>query len=208
MTKHPADVGLNRVMNALRYSLASYLQFARPWIGANARADVVDAIARVADHHRDNVMRLGELLIERHRHVELQSFPTAFTGLNDLSVEYLLPLVIENEKRIIRLVEATAGALEHDIEAHRVLAEFVDREKLHLQSLVERKRHRKEVAAEEYSSPRCGMLERPRGNGRRQIWALPEMRHALQQVRDVQSARKAPVSYGVGLPTDDRSRVG
>ena len=37
MTKYSANEAINRVMNALRYSLASYLRFARPWAGGAVR---------------------------------------------------------------------------------------------------------------------------------------------------------------------------
>jgi len=108
-------------MNALRYSLASYLRFARPWIDASTQS-IAESIGHVAQHHRQHVTRIGELLVDRHGHVESRAFPQAFTGLNDLSIEYLLPLVIEDEKQIIRVIEATAVALECDAEASSVVA--------------------------------------------------------------------------------------
>lgn len=125
---------INRVMNALRYSLANYLRFARPWSDVRGQS-IAETIGCVADGQTRHVMRIGDLLVKRHGHVESRAFPKAFTGLNDLSVEYLLPLVIEDEKQIVRLVEASAAALEGDREASDLLAEIIECEKEHLQRL-------------------------------------------------------------------------
>jgi hypothetical protein len=125
---------MNRVMNALTYSVARYLRFARPWV--DFRADVIaDLVGQVADSQGEHVLRIGELLIERHGHVESRTFPLAFRGLNDLSVEYLLPLVIEDEKQIIALIESAADALTCDPEARELVVEIVECERRHLQML-------------------------------------------------------------------------
>ena len=91
MTTEPLIRALNRVMNALACSVASYLRFARPRIDAGAEG-VADTVRHVAVSHRNHAFRVGELRRERHGHVESRTFPIAFTRLNDLSVEYLLPL--------------------------------------------------------------------------------------------------------------------
>jgi hypothetical protein len=134
MTKQTLIDAINLPMNALRYSLASYLRFACPWVDASAQS-IGERIGRVAEGHRQHVARIGELLVERHGHVKSETFPSAFTGLNDLSVEYLLPLVIEDEKQIIRVIEATAVILDSDAEASDLVAEVLDVEKRHLQAL-------------------------------------------------------------------------
>src|SRR5688572_16913945 len=91
MTTHAPIVAINRPMNALRYSLASYLQFAQPWVDADSQA-VADTIACVATSHDRGATRIGELLVMRHGYVASQTFPAAFTALNDLSTRYVLPL--------------------------------------------------------------------------------------------------------------------
>jgi hypothetical protein len=125
---------MNRVMNALRYSVASYLRFGRSWGHINA-GPAADALWHVANCHRKHVRRIGELLIGRHWHVESRAFPLAFTGLNELSIGCILPLSIEDEKQIISLIEASAVALKGDSEANELAAEVVDSEQRHLQTL-------------------------------------------------------------------------
>lgn len=59
----------------------------------------------------------------------------AITGLNDRSIEYLFPFVIEDEKQIIRLVGSTAEALTCDADARELAAEVGASEKRHLHML-------------------------------------------------------------------------
>lgn len=134
MTTHAPLDAINRPMNALRYSLASYLRFARPRVDADSRA-VADALIGVATGHDLGVTRIGELLVKRHGHAVSQTFPAVFTALNDLSIRYILPLVIENERQIVRTMEAAAVELECDAVAYDLVAELVDRERRHLHTL-------------------------------------------------------------------------
>jgi len=134
MNRQPTTDAMNRVMNTLTCSVARYLRFARPWVDFRANA-IADLVGQVADSQGEHVLRIGELLIERHGHVELRTFPLAFTGLNDLSIDYLLPLVIEDEKQIIALIESAADALACDPEARQMVVEVVECERRHLQML-------------------------------------------------------------------------
>ena len=59
----------------------------------------------------------------------------AYTALNDLSIRYVFPLIIEDEKQIIQLIIASTDILKHDIEAYELMAEVVAHERLHLQML-------------------------------------------------------------------------
>jgi hypothetical protein len=125
---------IKRVMNALRYSLASYLQFARPWIDANGES-IADAIKCVAGHHSWHATRLGRLLMKRRANVVSRAFPATFTALNDVSVRHALPLVIEDSQRIVRHIEASLNTLRPDRDAYQLAMEICDGEKRHLSLL-------------------------------------------------------------------------
>ena len=68
MTRQTPIDALNGTINTLRYSLARYLRFARPWVDAGAES-TAEMIEKVAESHRQHFTRLGELLVERHGHV-------------------------------------------------------------------------------------------------------------------------------------------
>lgn len=126
---------MNRVRNALAWSVASYLRFARPRIDAGAEG-VADTVRHVAISHRNHVFRVGELRRERHGHVESRTVPIAFTRSSDLSVECLLPLVIEDEKEILAFIESAADAIANDADARELLSAVVETEKRHLRVLL------------------------------------------------------------------------
>jgi hypothetical protein len=140
MMKRHADDGMQRVMNALRYSLARYLRFAQPRVEASTQP-IADAVGHVANAHGKHVKQIGEFLLERHGHVESQTYPLAFTRLNNLSIRYLLPLVVDDERQIIRLVDAAANEFERDAAANELLAEVGASGKRHLQMLREVPEH-------------------------------------------------------------------
>jgi hypothetical protein len=152
---------LETVMHKFMYSVAHYLWFAHPWSSADARP-IADALKRLGESHRDHIRRLGELLISRRRHIPRGSFPAAFTGLNDLSVQYVVPMAIEDENKIIRLLEAAAAELKLDSEAHTLLTDIIRSEKRHLQTLQAAANHRRAARAHSpIKPPRWPTLRRP-----------------------------------------------
>jgi hypothetical protein len=172
MTKQTPIDAITRVMNALRYSLASYLRFACPWVDAS-KQPIAEAIRHAAEGHRQHVTRIGELLVERHGHVESRTFPRSFTGLNDLSIEYLLPLVIEDEKQIVRIIEASLAALESDAEASDLMAAIIDSEKRHLQMLERTPSHPRAMRSDASVQAQHRASEWPAANGSLQLRTPP-----------------------------------
>ena len=58
MTTHNSIDAINRVMNALRYSLVSYLRFARPWVDADAQS--LEATIKDIAKHDAGIISRGE----------------------------------------------------------------------------------------------------------------------------------------------------
>ena len=182
MTRQSPNDAMNRVMNALRYSVANYLQIRHFCVGPAA-----DALWQLAACHRKHVRRIGLLLRARHWHVVSRAFPMAFEALNDLSIEYLFPLIIEDERQIISLVEASAVALQGDSEANELAAEVVDSEKRHLQTLQRASDHRAITSEMSAGAKRQGS-----------VWPTPNSRWVLRSLvvakalSDVQPSMRRP----------------
>jgi bacterioferritin (cytochrome b1) len=173
----PIDA-IYQVMNALRYSLASYLRFAHPWIDAAAQF-IAEKIERVAEDHHRHANRIGELLVDRHGHVASRTFPRTYAALNGLSVEYLLPSVIEDEKQIIHIVEAASASLERDAEAFALLAEILASEKRHLQILERLPARRGAIGIARSIRPRQQGSKWPTGIGSLRL-RTPSVRRAVK----------------------------
>ena len=73
--------------------------------------------------------------MKRRGRIKSRIFPTAFTGLNDLSLAYLLPEVIKDAKQIIQTDEGAASALKGDAEAYELVTEVVASERENLKML-------------------------------------------------------------------------
>ncbi|MEX0585888.1 MAG: hypothetical protein WD176_04550 [Pirellulales bacterium] len=96
---------------AIHYrSLPMYLASARPWfpVGEECAAEL---LLHIAADHRHYVDRISDRLIElgaEGADIDRGHFPTSFTDLHDLSLTYLLPLVIEHQRRDIAAIEDCA----------------------------------------------------------------------------------------------------
>ena|SRR5687768_5270905 len=125
---------LNHVLNLQRFSLANYLRYARPWASEpdHVLLTVVFGIAQV---QQENAKRVGVLLVERHASAEPGTFPMRFTGLNDLSIRYVAPRVVEDLERIIYDLRWCAEALREDRTAWELLQAILHDEERHLQML-------------------------------------------------------------------------
>lgn len=104
---------LNHVLKLQRLSLANYLQFARPWT-RHADCNLWDMVSRIAAVQMQNAARVSELLVERHARIDPGTFPARFTGLNDLSIEYVALRVVEDLERIIRDLRSCEDVLRGD----------------------------------------------------------------------------------------------
>lgn len=125
---------LNRLLALHARSLPMYLSYAQPdKLAANSQAKVVlDQI--VADHQR-TIDRLGTLILDGNGLTETGEWPMAFTGLHDLSVEYLVGLLVERQQRFVTACERLADQLTLAPYAQAVAREIVGEAKGHLENL-------------------------------------------------------------------------
>jgi hypothetical protein len=95
---------------------------------------VLDQI--VADHKR-TIDRLGTLIIESGGTADYGEFPMSFTSLHDLSLDYLLNLLIERQGKFIAACERLAELLNLAPYAQATAREAVGEAKGHLENLQE-----------------------------------------------------------------------
>jgi len=127
---------LNRLYVILFRSLPMYLHYAPPWThrGDERAMEVLQQLA--ADQQR-TVDRLAELILELKGDVDSGEFPMSFTGLHDLSVEYIVGLAIEYQRRDIASIEACVDQLRTFPFAKALAEEALGEAKGHLDSLEE-----------------------------------------------------------------------
>ena len=127
---------LNRLLILHSRSLPMYLSYAAPWqLKADARAAaVLDQV--VADQKR-TVDRLANLMLESNCTLDQGEFPMSFTGLHDLSMDYLVSLCIDRQKKLIRVIERLADSLSLAPFAQAAAREALGEAKGHLENLEE-----------------------------------------------------------------------
>jgi hypothetical protein len=113
---------LNRLLNRERFSLANYLQSARPWVRPTDKP-LQDAVELIAREQLDGSRRLAALITRRRASVDPgQGFPTRYTAYNDLDLRFLLGRLIEDQEQIVREVRADLTELRGDAEVEALAA--------------------------------------------------------------------------------------
>jgi hypothetical protein len=98
------DAKLNDVLIDLGRSLLQYAAEGSLW---SRTAAGTARLQQLAQRQASHVARLAELLNGRNLPVDFGGFPTAYTDLHFVSLEYLLPqLIREQQEQVIELDEA------------------------------------------------------------------------------------------------------
>ena len=130
----------NSTLNRLRIihtrSFAAYVYYAAPWIrkGFHGAADVLEVmgseVERIADH-------LGEMILANSGEIIAGEFPIEFTGLHDLSVDYLLGVIIDHQEKDIAAIQECVHQLDANPLGQALAEEALGAAKGHLDSLQE-----------------------------------------------------------------------
>jgi hypothetical protein len=127
---------LNRLLALLRYSLASYLRYARPWTHPGS-ARLLEAVRQVAADHEDHARRIVGLIRKRRGTIEPSGFSTRFAAYNDLALDYLARRLVEHERELIEGIGRCVAGLGGDPETRLMAEGILAREMQHFQTLTE-----------------------------------------------------------------------
>ncbi len=98
----------NTLLNRLRIvhsrSLVAYLRYAAPWIRKDSHG-VVDTLETMADEVQRTADRLGEMILSGGGEILPGEFPLEFTGFHDLSLDYLLGVLIQRQENDIATIQ-------------------------------------------------------------------------------------------------------
>ena len=127
---------LNRLLVLHVRSLPMYLGYAPPYQlyqheGAKAILD------QVVEDQKRTIDRLGTLILDSGGTVDYGEFPMSFTSLHDLSLPYLLKLLIDRQQKTITASKRLADALNMAPYAQAAAREAVGEAKGHLENLQE-----------------------------------------------------------------------
>jgi hypothetical protein len=127
---------LQLVMRRGSRSLLHYVSEAVPWTGAEDR-DTLARVQELIEEDRAAIAALGRLL-RRHRVPPpyLGPYPEPFTTLNYLSLDRLLPLLVEHQRQSVAELEVVAASVA-DPEARLAMQHLLEVRRRHLTVLEE-----------------------------------------------------------------------
>lgn len=125
---------LNDLLIDLGRSLVQYVGESWPWTPADD-ADEMASLVRIVSEQRRSVTRLAELLDERDHTVDFGAFPTEYTSLHYVALDYMLTRLVNDQQALVEECEALAAEGRGDPEAEPLLQETATAERRHLEEL-------------------------------------------------------------------------
>ncbi len=125
---------LNKLVVLHTRSLPMYLSYAKPW-HLREHQQAMETLENIVHLQKDMADRLAQMVMENNISPDYGEFPMAFTSLHDLSVEYLLKLCIERQRKEIAVYTKCVEMLATAPYAQAVAQEALGEAKGHLEAL-------------------------------------------------------------------------
>ncbi|GIW94192.1 MAG: hypothetical protein KatS3mg110_2233 [Pirellulaceae bacterium] len=127
---------LNRIFALEQFSLANYLMDAHPWVhrGDERLVEVVRAIARDQQEYAEQV---GRWIVEHEASLAPACYPMRYTAFNDVSIEFLMDRLVEEQRHIVEELERLVPELQGTGEPYELAQQILGSEKAHLENLQE-----------------------------------------------------------------------
>jgi hypothetical protein len=119
-TKERRDDLLKRFIERLYYSVARYLQDARPWIRPGDEP-LWELIQQIASDQEAFALRAARLLGSRRQRVRNSQYPSEYGRYNDLAVRYVAGELILEQPKLLDELEHLLSELPDDQEAWRIV---------------------------------------------------------------------------------------
>jgi hypothetical protein len=127
---------LNLALIRLRRNLLQYAGECWVW-ASSARGRERDVLDRIVADQSHAVAALSDLLVSRHHSIDFGTYPTEFTDLHYVSLDFLHGQLVAEQTRLVQDLEAIEAAVAGDPRAVALLSEIVIVARGHLQQLRE-----------------------------------------------------------------------
>lgn len=125
---------LNDLLIDMGRSLLQYTSEASLWASSDEE-DVEESVERMAAEQRDVVAALADLLAARGHAIDFGTYPTEYTSLHYVAIDFLLSQLVANQRSVLAQCEAIERAAAEDDEARSLLQDIVISERRHLEEL-------------------------------------------------------------------------
>lgn len=144
MTELIANHRVNDLLIHMGRSLLQYVGESWPWTGAD-EADEREVVERLVQEQRQSISRLVDMLSRRGHVVDYGSYPTEYTSLNFVALDYLLDRLYAEQQVLAEETDRMAdmALAQVDPEATKLLAGVRDEAARHLKELEQLVKSRK-----------------------------------------------------------------
>jgi hypothetical protein len=126
---------LNEVLIVMGRSLLQYAGLAWPWT-SNGSDSLRTAVNELTAAQSSRIAKLSAFLDSRRYTLDFGSFPD-FSDLHYLALAFVLPQLIENERSVVKAIEAALARCTEDAEGAALLSEILAGERSTLARLEE-----------------------------------------------------------------------
>jgi len=135
MTKLGTYHALNRLLTILYRSLPTYLTYASPWThGGDEKA--LATLRHIVEDQKQLAARVAQQILNIGP-TEIGEYPIEFLDTHDLSLDYLLKLLVQYQKKDVAAIERCVADLAGDRHAAALAEEALGAARGHLESLEE-----------------------------------------------------------------------
>ena len=117
---------LNFLLINLGRSLLQYVGGCSPWSGDEEQGNPIEPLVCA---QKDSIVRLTDLLIQRRWIIDFGSFPTEYSDLHFVALDYLLLQLVENQGALVADIEQTQKKNAGDAPALELLSEILSSER-------------------------------------------------------------------------------
>lgn len=125
MSAPASNETLNRILVHVGRSLLQYVGECWPWTEKRDEAER-RVVAEAVYKQRDGVQRLVDLLSERRAGLDLGAYPTEYTDLHFVELDYLLPQLVESERALVGDLQVAIESCVDDVEAAALLGTILE----------------------------------------------------------------------------------
>ncbi len=127
---------LNRMLGVYNASLVSYIKYAEPWVAYGQEESMALVKDAIEDQER-SVKVLGERILELGGIVQPGAYPLTFTSFHDVSLDYLLNVLLVTQQDDIDVIQQCVNSLEVDTRDRAIAEEILGNAQAHLETFQE-----------------------------------------------------------------------
>ncbi|MFG0333966.1 MAG: hypothetical protein ACF8TS_11440 [Maioricimonas sp. JB049] len=142
MTQSDINAQLNELLILIGRNLLQYLGESWPWVGDDAVA-LGQSIQQQVQDQQEEIAQIVDLLDRRYHPIEFGAFPTEYTSLHYVAIDYLLDQLVAEQQSLVAEVSRISSGVANDPEAAGLLREIHQAESRRLEKFQSLVRQRK-----------------------------------------------------------------